>query len=71
MSYFVGTISGMYTEEGTEDLVLKSVGITTVVFVALTVYTLTYKHNFLFLDAGLGVGFLIMIIWGSLIWYLA
>jgi len=64
ISYMVGTVTVAFHESGAGDLVLEAIGITAVVFIILTVYTLNSKHDFSFLGAGLGVGLLIMFLWG-------
>lgn len=63
-SYTVGTVTAMYAQAGAGDLVLEAVLITAIVFVILTFYTLQSKQDFSFLQAGLGAGLWIMILWG-------
>jgi len=63
-AYTIGIITASYAEAGAEDLVLEAVFVTAVVFIVLTIYTLQSKRDFSFLNAGLGAGLWIMILWG-------
>lgn len=63
-AYTIGIVTASYAQAGAEDLVLEAVLVTAVVFIFLTVYTLQSKRDFSFLNAGLGAGLWIMILWG-------
>jgi len=63
-AYTIGVVTAMYAQAGAEELVLEATFVTAVVFIVLTIYTLQSKRDFSFLNAGLGAGLWIMIIWG-------
>lgn len=63
-AYMIGVVTAMYAQAGAEDLVLEAVFVTAVVFIVLTIYTLQSKRDFSFLNAGLGAGLWLMILWG-------
>jgi len=63
-SYMVGMICSYYAAAGYSALVVEALAITSVIFVALTLFTMQSKINFDFLGVGLGVALLVLLMWG-------
>lgn len=63
-SYMIGMICAFYAAAGMSALVIEAFAITSVIFVALTLFTMQSKINFDFLGVGLGVALLVLIVWG-------
>ena len=64
MSWMVGTTCTMYAARGLSALVVEAFAITSVIFIALTLFTVQSKWDFSFLGVGLGVALIGFITWG-------
>ena len=64
MSYSLGVICTAYAANGLGDLVVEAFAITSLVFIALTIFTMQSKIDFSFLGAILPICLFTLIIWG-------
>jgi len=64
MSYTVGTVCTMYAAMGMTMLVVEAFAITSLIFIALTIFTMQSKIDFSFLGLVLPVLLFTFIIWG-------
>jgi len=64
MSWMVGTTCTMYAARGLSALVVEAFAITSVIFIALTLFTVQSKWDFSFLGVGLMVALVGFITWG-------
>eukprot|EP00586_Coscinodiscus_wailesii_P015943 CAMPEP_0172505944 /NCGR_PEP_ID=MMETSP1066-20121228/190375_1 /TAXON_ID=671091 /ORGANISM="Coscinodiscus wailesii, Strain CCMP2513" /LENGTH=221 /DNA_ID=CAMNT_0013282741 /DNA_START=70 /DNA_END=732 /DNA_ORIENTATION=+ len=63
ISYAVGIVTAGYYVAGQSWTVVEAIFITGMVFLSLTLYTLQSKRDFSFMEAGLGMGLLVLILW--------
>jgi len=64
MSFMVGMTCTAYAARGMSTLVVEAFAITSVIFIALTLFTIQSKIDFSFLGLGLGVAMISLIMWG-------
>jgi len=64
MSYTIGIVTTTYAVAGMQNLVLEAFAITSLVFIALTIFTIWSKIDFSFLGLILPVLLFTLIIWG-------
>jgi len=66
ISYQIGIVTALYAETGQSWTIVEALFLTGVVFFVLTLYTLQSKRDFSFMEAGLGMGLLVLILWSFL-----
>jgi len=64
MSWFIGTTCTMYAARGLSALVVEAFAITSIIFIALTLFTVQSKIDFSFLGVGLSAALFGFLIWG-------
>merc|ERR1711988_1236185 len=64
MSYTIGIVCVGYAAAGLQVLVVEAFAITSLIFIALTIFTMQSKIDFSFLGAVLPVLLFTLIIWG-------
>mmetsp|Transcript_35879 Transcript_35879/g.87175 ORF Transcript_35879/g.87175 Transcript_35879/m.87175 type:complete len:320 (-) Transcript_35879:348-1307(-) len=64
MSWSIGMTCTMYAARGKSAVVVEAFAITSIIFVALTLFTIQSKIDFSFLGMGLSVALLCLIVWG-------
>lgn len=69
MSWMVGFTCTAYAAAGYSTMVVEAFAITSVIFIALTIFTIQSKIDFSFLGAGLSVALVGLLIWGFFAMY--